>query len=237
MNATDSDGDAAVSLAVLYGHDKCLRLLIGAGVDVISIKTAKTLNHDEMKEIEAARKGRALVPHTVPVGSPILHVAVYEGFDTCVNELIEAGADVNIVPHGGEPAVLTAVRKGYPKCVAALVAAGADVNIKDKSITRSSAIDGTITRGDPEILKLLLMANVAENELITALNRASSHHDNNKSHSNFLESQLAANKSEDNSSSRTSGNITENLQKAKERITDSMKCVELLLSYNTNKIE
>ena len=145
-------------------------------------RNSKTLNHDGMKEIEEDREGRALIPHTVPSGSPILHVAVYEGFDKCVNELLETGADVNIVPRRA------AMCKGYPKCVAALVAAGADVNIK--SITRSSAIDCAITRGDPEILKLILMANVAENGLTAALNRASRRHNSNKSHISVLESQL-----------------------------------------------
>ena len=239
VNVTDSDGDAAVSLAVLYGKDKCLKLLIGAGVDVNMVKTATTLNHDRLKEIEEEKQNyRALIPHTVPTGS-LLHVAVYEGFDKCVNVLIEAGADVNEVPDSREPAVITAVRKGYPKCVAALVAAGADVNIKPKNILRPNAIECAICRSDPEIFKLLLTANVAENELTAALNSASSKHESRKLHKSLLESHLAAKRSEDTGSSSTSKHILleENLQKATKKLKDSLECIELLQNYNTNKTD
>ena len=237
MNVTDSDGDAAVCLAVLYGHDKCLDLLIDAGVAVNSVKTTETLNHHEMQEIEETKNGRGFIPHTVPAGSPILHVAVYESFDKCVRVLIEAGADVNVVPDSGEPAVITAVRKGYSKCVAALVAAGADVNTKPKSIFNRSAIDFAIDRSDPEILKLILTSNVAENSLNAALNRASSSHDSMRSQKSLLESELAAYRT--NSSSPASENIPleEKLQKATENIRKSLECLELLMNYSTNKTD
>ena len=55
------------------------------------------------------------------------------------------------------------------------------MNIKPKSIFDRSAIDFAIDRSDPEILKLLLTSNVAENSLNAALNRASSSHDSMRS--------------------------------------------------------
>ena len=237
VNVTDSDGDAAASLAVLYGHDKCLRLLIGAGVDVNSIKTTKTLTHEEIIRNE---QGRVRIPRVVPVGSPLLLLAVYEGFDKCVNLLIEAGADVNVLPQYGEPAVVFAVRKAYPKCVAALVAAGADVTIKQDTLMRYSAIDCAIERSDPEILKLLLVADVAEDKITAALRKASSHHESQKWEKGFMESHLAANREEETDSSyvtRENIFIENQLQKIAEEMKASLECMELLLNHNGKKTD
>ena len=67
----------------------------------------------------------------LPKESTLLHVAANEGFDKCVDALLEAGVDVNTVTTEGETALIIASKKGHTKCAALLLSGGADPNITE----------------------------------------------------------------------------------------------------------
>ena len=58
-----------------------------------------------------------------------LMFAVFKGYEQCVNDLIEAGADVNQTDSNGHTAVMLAASGGFVNCVKKLIEAGADVNL------------------------------------------------------------------------------------------------------------
>ena len=72
----------------------------------------------------------------LPIINKSLHKAAQRGDRTCLQTLIEAGADVNSTTDGGKTALILASchyskNKGCCECVKFLLEAGADVNRKD----------------------------------------------------------------------------------------------------------
>ena len=61
-------------------------------------------------------------------GVTSLMFAAFKGYEQCVKDLIEAGADVNQTDKDNYTAIMWAVRNGQLNCVNALVKPGADVN-------------------------------------------------------------------------------------------------------------
>ena len=54
--------------------------------------------------------------------------AVKEAHPSCARQLIQAGADVNVITTMGQTALIVAARKGDENCVASLLDLGADVD-------------------------------------------------------------------------------------------------------------
>ena len=72
----------------------------------------------------------------LPIINKSLHKAAQRGDRTCLQTLIEAGADVNSTTYGGKTALILASchynkNKSCCECVKFLLEAGADVNRKD----------------------------------------------------------------------------------------------------------
>ena len=61
-------------------------------------------------------------------GETALMKAASEGYDSCVQQLVEAGADVNLSDNEGTTALMHAALAGKDGCLSALLESGADVN-------------------------------------------------------------------------------------------------------------
>ena len=94
----------ALTIAVRYDHDDCVKTLLEVGAIVN-------------------------VPHTR--GDSPIEKAVQRGIAKCVTMLIEAGTDVNRRSLTNTSALTVAAESGYYDCMELLIKAGADVNISD----------------------------------------------------------------------------------------------------------
>ena len=126
-------GFTPLHLAAMYGHSRCVELLIVAGVDVEEISRCHRLTPLQL----AVRYGcemciNLLLQAGADVNErdkdgPLLFTAIKKGFHRCAEALINAGADVNGKVKD-EPLLFTAIKKGFHHCVEALLEAGADMN-------------------------------------------------------------------------------------------------------------
>ena len=106
---SDADRDMELIEASKQGLVDRIRALIRAGVDV---------NKSDVQRYGTRRAG----------GKTALMHAVENGHHQCVEVLLQAGANVNIVDSNNETALLLAVGEGHDICVDKLIKAGADVN-------------------------------------------------------------------------------------------------------------
>lgn len=74
--------------------------------------------------------------------TPLLMSAACNGYEDIVTELIEYGADYNVV-YGGESVLLAACRKGQLECVKILINSGADITFdsKENGITDKAVLE------------------------------------------------------------------------------------------------
>lgn len=95
--------------------------------------------------------------------STLLVEAVKQGDVSFVAELIQAGADVNLQPAGGnkEGALIVAAKSGTPEMVRLLLDAGADINMRTASC--AYPIQEAIWRNRLPVVKELLPAYKAQN--------------------------------------------------------------------------
>ena len=110
VDTTGPDGDTALHLASLYGHARCVEMLLGAGASV-TVRDAD--------------------------GGTPLHDASAGGFEPIVRMLLaacsgpDAAADAANARDGdGEAPLHMAARGGYPNVVRALLSAGARPDVK-----------------------------------------------------------------------------------------------------------
>ena len=139
VNVVDSDGDAAVTLTVLNGHDRCLKCLIDAGADVKSVKTSTPIRQHWRKIFLSKTRG------DIDEELTLLHIAAFEGYHTCLDLLIKAGADVNALTSSGETPLILASRNGHLQCVSLLTLANADKNVAENKYGNTAlmaAVDG-----------------------------------------------------------------------------------------------
>ena len=85
-----------------------------------------------------------------------LMIAADQGHDKCMEELINAGADVNKVDLDGDTAMMCAAITGKGNCISTLIEAGADVNIANKN--GYVPIMCFARNGDDESITELIMA-------------------------------------------------------------------------------
>lgn len=104
LSLPDANGDPALSLASLFGHEECVKLLIAAGAPVT------------VRDKEGA-------------GTPLHHAAA-GGYLSICELLIEKGAEVNAKDDDGETALHTAARGGHLETVKFLVEKGADISLR-----------------------------------------------------------------------------------------------------------
>ncbi len=101
-------------------------------------------NAAESGDVEAVREGIATGMDVNAVGfrgTTPLQIAAWYGFPKVVRELIQAGADPSLAPHGSPPLIIAA-RFGHLAAVKVLVEAGADI---------------TATQGEPSWIKSAIL--------------------------------------------------------------------------------
>ena len=157
MNTKDIAGSKALFIASAFGHEKCVKSLIEAGVGV-NMKT------DSLTA---------------------LNEAAYSARFKCIETLLQAGADVNGTMEGGRTALLTASTYSEHMCkdmmvmagnvtylaedhnvvksIEVLINAGADVNIKD--CAGNTPLRQVIIHGHEECVPLLLVAGANVNTI------------------------------------------------------------------------
>ena len=134
MNAFDSKGRNALYYAAERGNIGILTLLLKAGADVKAVDSQR----NQYSLLIAACKGhyghvrnllRARIYRNVADVDDCngLEAASRNNHEACLNLLLEAGADVNIIDHG-DHALTIAASLGHDKCLNLLLEAGADVN-------------------------------------------------------------------------------------------------------------
>ena len=106
VNLVDDEGCIALQYAGRYGDHVIVKQLLDAGADV--------------NKAEGYRGRTALME------------AACEDNPECVNVLLTAGANVNIVDDDQYTALMHAAEEGNPECLKLLLGAGADVNMTDE---------------------------------------------------------------------------------------------------------
>ena len=86
-----------------------------------------------------------------------LHIAARDGYTTCVELLIAAGADVNITDENKLTPLHLAAYNGEKKAVELLIAAGADVNAEGhfKAKRNATPLDAAIMKGHSRCAKII----------------------------------------------------------------------------------
>ena len=92
--------------------------------------------------------------------NPILHDAIWRGKTDIVQQLVDAGANVNAVDSDGDPLLHEAIWRGHTEIVRIMVAAGADVRATRPN--GDTLIGEAIFRGHEEIVQILLDAGAGQ---------------------------------------------------------------------------
>ena len=171
VNVVDSNGRNALFYAAEQGNIGILTLLLKARADVKAVDSREK----QCSLLIVACKG-----HDKYVGN-LSHPATYSyqmvrnvddqnalqaasrsNHESCLNLLLEAGADVNIIDHGHQ-ALTTAASYGHSKCVNLLLEAGADVNFCPEF--GETALCSTAGRGDVASARRLIQKGADVNQL------------------------------------------------------------------------
>ena len=171
INKVDTAGQTALFAAAYRGHVDCVALLLRTpGVE------ATKANEDGMTPLFIAastgHEGCAallLQDETVQINQrttdkhqyAALHVAAEFGYKACVQNLLEAGADVNIKDARGQTALHLAVLQEHVGVVNLLIAtAGVNLNEED-AVQGTTPLDIAIAEHQEELQTILVKAGAA----------------------------------------------------------------------------
>ena len=152
VNGINNDGETALKCAASRGQIECVRQLLQAGADVnTSNEIAERFLSENGEDAELSDRFRSH-PHAQYT---VLMCAAYRGHSSCVEALIEAGADVNIYTEKYETALSLAVAwDNNIDSVRLLINAGANVNKGE--ISGTTGLNFIVSNGYVDYLELLL---------------------------------------------------------------------------------
>lgn len=155
INARNNDKETPLHCAALYGRVEVVKELLQRGAEVnvhsfhepMPIRHAPDIHHEGRVEFSLRRLAMLQNKH----GKTPLHVAAYNGHETVVKELLNAGADVN----ARDAAQITPLHMARSvEVVAELLNRGADVNVHD--ISGHTPLHDAACRSRADIVKILL---------------------------------------------------------------------------------
>jgi ankyrin repeat protein len=128
------DGYSCLQMAVSWGRDKCVKLLLNAGARVdarlesgqTALILAARFDHD--KCIELLLNAGADINAKDKEGFTALLVAALEGHDKCAELLLNAGANKEGKVNDGRSALYMAAQNGHAGCIKLLAEAGCNIN-------------------------------------------------------------------------------------------------------------
>ena len=169
VNGTDREGLTPLILAVIRGHEECVRILLreGAGVNGFADDGASALFHGantgNFRCLKILLEAGANVNMSDSSNRTPLWAAGKTGRCECLDALISAGADVNIFCKDGFSVLMEASFEGHKRCVELLLAAGADVNYA--RYNGETALTLATTTCQYDIMKMLFRAGANVNTL------------------------------------------------------------------------
>ena len=169
VNGTDRDGLTPLILAVIRGHEECVRILLpeGASVNESADDGVTALfysaNTGNFRCLKILLEAGADVNMSDSSNRTPLWAAGKTGRSECLDALISAGANVNIFCKDGFSVLMEASFEGHMSCVELLLAAGADVNYT--RYNGETALTLATTTCQYEIMKMLLRAGAHVNTL------------------------------------------------------------------------
>ena len=114
-----------VKMALEFGYKRTADALVRSGGTIVSLEVAAGMGGlSELMTFLASK------PEPQQLSKSLYFAARY-GHESCVQPLIQAGADLNVRGWAGAPALHWAAFGGYQGIVKLLVAAGSDPNLRD----------------------------------------------------------------------------------------------------------
>lgn len=153
--------DSAAGSAVASGHEKCLELLIAAGIDLDQADDGGWT-----PVMLAARDGRTEALSMLIeaganidaklVGRPLcaLSMAAANGHFGCLELLVSAGASLAAPGEDGAPVIVETARQGHARCLRLLLAKGLSPDAKDKEGV--TALMGAAASNNAECVRILI---------------------------------------------------------------------------------
>lgn len=156
VDAIDTEGNSPSIIAAAYGYDSILAYLIARGARRLRRPDGYSALHAAAAIgcVACVRRLVSLIPDSINeqdgngVGRSPLHWACQEGHVDVVEELLSAGADLEIVSDGEFTPLKIAAAEGHVDVVRSLVRAGVDVNRRvqreDGSLSGTALHDAVI---------------------------------------------------------------------------------------------
>ena len=154
-------GVSALTEAAANGHEKCVEILLEAGVNIHADPTENPLLtavlHNRVNCVRVLIEAGASVNKGNYARTTSIILAAERGYDKCLEMLLQAGGNVNFLDDNENAAIFYAAKGVHVLCASYLIKAGADVNISDFvgktpiskliSVGNQRAVDLLITQG------------------------------------------------------------------------------------------
>jgi ankyrin repeat protein len=173
VNTRGCGGNTPLHVASKWGYDECLQTLLdnGANVNACDSSGATPL-------IVAVRNGQYMAVRAIlqlergvcdldlydSEGRTALHYASYKA--RCVDQLVAAGANLNITDNDNLTPLIMAATEGFDKVITTLLHAGrkCDVNVASKSVQRT-ALHHVAYKGHTKAVSALIYAGADVNKM------------------------------------------------------------------------
>lgn len=146
-----------VSITVCHYHTQHIHSKILS----VLLEAVETGNSTQVRQLlSQSEKNGAYVNVRTTDGATLLMIASQAGSLSVVEELLQAGAEINATDKHRDTALVYALLNDYPKIASRLIQAGADVNIRSNS--GDTALNIAREKGYSEIVELLKSAGAKE---------------------------------------------------------------------------